>query len=153
VTLVGLAHAYTRARFGLGLWPWLLSKGLELWQWILSKLRGRGPDQTISGIGIPSGEAFGHFTISGDGYVSFTLDTTKSVEDQLDQLATHVRKLDAIFPPIRQDIIRLNGAVADARQHAETLVSQALIDATGHTEKRSPPSRLAPRCWTCASPS
>jgi hypothetical protein len=115
VTWLGLWHAYTRAKYGLGLWPW-----------IKSKLRRRGPDQTITSIGIPGGEAFGHTTISGDGYVSFTLDTTKPVEDQLGQLAIHMHKLDAMFPSIRQDLIRLDRAMADARQHAETVASQAL---------------------------
>jgi len=124
VTWVGLWHAYTRARYGLGLLPW-----------IVSKLRRRGPDQTIAATGIASAEAFGFGTLSADAYAPFALDMTKSVEDQLAQLATYVRELRALFPQIGQEIIRLDRDIADARQHAETIASQALSDAKGHVHK------------------
>jgi hypothetical protein len=125
VTLVGLAHAYTRARFGLG-----------LWQWIWSKLRRRGPHQTIAPTGIPSAATFGFGSLSADGYAPFALDTTKPIDDQLAQLATYVRELRALFSPIGQQIVRLDRDIADVRQHAETVAAQALTDAKSDADKR-----------------
>lgn len=124
VTMFGLGHAATRTRYGMGLASWF---------W--SKVRRRGPDQTITTTGIPSAEAVGGFTMSSEARATFALDTSQPMEDQLAQLETQIQNLYALYPAMRQEMTRLNNAITDTQQHAETLASKALNDAKEHTEE------------------
>lgn len=123
VTFLGLSHAYTRSKYGTGLWTW-----------IKTKLRRRGPDQVISATGIASGEGFG-FAGVAIGYAPFALDTALPVEGQLEQLAKHVRELRAMFGPIERDVRRLDSVVNDTRAYADSAAAQALTDAKAHQER------------------
>ena len=90
---------------------------------------------TITPTGIASGE-YRFSTTGANGSAPFALDTTKPVQDQLGQLASYVRELRALIAPIDQQIVRLERAIADGRQHAETVAAQALADAKSHADKR-----------------
>lgn len=120
VTFVGLAHAYTRSAYGMG-----------LGRWIMSKLRRSDVQLTGEGLLVGMG---GTGTASVDVYAPFSLDTGQPVEDQLAHLAEYVRELRAMFPLIGQQFIQLQRDVADARAHAESVAGQALADAKKHLD-------------------
>lgn len=120
VTFLGLWHAYTRSRYGVGLWPW-----------IVSKLRRRGPDQTIHATGIASGEAFG-FGSAASGEAPFTLNPAQPVDAQLAQLVDYVRQLRSLFAQIEQDIHRMDRAIDSTRAYAESAAEHALTEAKTH---------------------
>lgn len=125
VTMLGLSHAYTRAKYGLG-----------LWRWTLSKLRRRGPDQTVTMNGIPSAEAFGQFTISNRADASFELDRTQAVEQQLFQLEIHMRNLYKLYPELSRGISELKTAIDCLPDYVQAQVSMATADTKRHVDKR-----------------
>lgn len=111
VTFLGLWHAYTRSKYGLGLLPWLASK-----------FRHR----TVEMSGSTVVEATGEGTAIVDAYPGFVLDTTLPIEGQLAQLADYVRELRLLFPSIGQKFSQVDRDIADARAHAESVAAQAL---------------------------
>jgi hypothetical protein len=121
VTLLGLWYAYTRSAHDGSPWVWL---------W--SKVRRSNP-RVQTGAAQPSLYSFG--TLSAEGYAPFTLDTAQPIEDQLTQLADYARSLRSLFSPVFQDIARLDRDIKAAHEHAASVASQALTDATQHLEE------------------
>jgi len=68
-------------------------------------------------------------TGTADVNIEFKLDENATTEQQFAQLQTYVRELRGMFVPINAAIDRLDKAVEQAREHADTVAAQALTDA------------------------
>lgn len=108
IAAIGLWNAYSRVRYGIGLWQ-RLKRG-----WLIWPKAG-----TAEG-------TYGWRTTGAKGYAPFALDNTLQVEDQVTQLADYVRKL-------KNEIATLDRQVEQVRTQTSAAVSQALADAKDDT--------------------
>jgi hypothetical protein len=114
VTAYGLLFAYGRARG--------LPNRIRAW-W--AKIRGERQRVVIAPAPFGAGAEMG----IPDVHVGFHLDAELSTPEQLAQLESYVRELRTMFGPVNSDIARLDRAIDQTRDHADTAAAQALTDA------------------------
>ena len=107
VAAFGLWHAYSRTRYGIGIWK-RLTRGWLIW-----------PKAGTTG-------GTYDWRTTAKGYAPFALDNKLRVEEQVVQLADYVREL-------KSEITGLGRECERDRIQALAAVSQALADAKHHT--------------------
>jgi hypothetical protein len=96
----GLLRAYVRARYDLTVTGWLKSVVDRVWRWIRRK--PRRVDIVIS-----PATATIRVETGASGYVTFNLDTTQTVQEQLKRLAEFVNNRSKESNFVQQNLIEL----------------------------------------------
>jgi hypothetical protein len=120
VTFGGLGAAYMRARYGLT----VKALAQRAWAFIRrqwAKLLRRPQDQIIKPGGAHSTVQFGTAAV---GQVGFNLDTSLTVQEQLERLAQFVNHRSREAAQMESMIVALRQEVTKAHQHASDLASK-----------------------------
>jgi hypothetical protein len=118
IASLGLGWSYLRAS---GIWErrW---PSIRAWLWRIFRIDS-GP-QVVGAMGA----GMGVFGFHAMGRVTYNLDHTRSVEEQIAQLEGFInRVIVQEITPIREDIVKLKDSVKEARTLAESKAREVLI--------------------------
>jgi hypothetical protein len=120
IAFLGLWRAYARARYDLTVPGWLKSVADRLWRWICRKPR-RGQDIVIAA---PTMTA--HVEASATAYVTFVLDTTLTVEEQIAGLVQFVNDRSKDGVGVQNKLVELGRDLRNLQSRASEIERNTL---------------------------